>query len=466
MKVEPGGVLGEIVARKRVDVAARLEGVTLDDIRARAQPTQRSLAEALSRPGARFVMEVKHTSPSKGASAGHAPEDAARAYADVADAISVLTDAPYFGGSFEDLVAVRDIFDGPVLCKDFTVDVRQVAEARIHGADAVLVMLSVLDDETAAACLAEVERFGMSAIVEVHDEAEMRRAAALGARIIGINNRDLKTLTTDLAVTERLAPIAPEGAILVSESGIAEHGDVLRLAPLVDAFLVGSSLMAQADIHGAARRLVHGRVKVCGLTRANDIAEARRLGASFGGLIFAEGSPRQVTREQAVALAAAAMMPLVGVFQNAPAEQVADLAATLGLAAVQLHGGEDEDYVEALRPLLPDGTEIWTAIPVSAEIKPGASFGDRALFDTQAGNAFGGTGRAFDWGKVIGRPDFPASLLAGGLGPANAAAAARVGAWAIDVNSSVEDAPGIKSAEKLAALFEALRPAVRGEGSC
>src|SRR5438093_128509 len=175
----PGGVLGEIVARKRVDVMARLDGVSLEDLRARAAPTTRSLAAALARPGARFIMEMKRTSPSKGASAGHEPEEVAVAYGDVADAISVLTDTPYFGGSFLDLAIVRRSFDGPILCKDFTVDVRQVPEARIHGADAVLVMLSVLDDEAAAACIAEARRFGMDALVEVHDEQELQRALAL-----------------------------------------------------------------------------------------------------------------------------------------------------------------------------------------------------------------------------------------------------------------------------------------------
>lgn len=462
----PGGVLGEIVARKRIDVAARLEGVTLEDLRSRAEPTPRSLAAVLARQGARFIMEMKRTSPSKGASAGHEPEDVAAAYADVADAISVLTDTPYFNGSFVDLAIVRHSFDGPILCKDFTVDVRQVPEARIHGADAVLVMLSVLDDEVAAACIAEAERFGMDALVEVHDEAELERALALRARIIGINNRDLKTLNTDLAVTERLAPLIPAGPILVSESGIATRDDVERLAPFVDAFLVGSSLMAQADIAGAARRLVYGRVKVCGLTRPEDLDTARRLGASFGGLIFAEGSPRRLPPEQALALATIADLPLVGVFRDAPVERVVDTAATLGLAAVQLHGQEDEAYVEALRPMLPDGCEVWTAVPISTDDDPGPSFGDRPLFDTKSDGVFGGTGRSFDWSRVQAREDFPNAILAGGLGPDNIAAAARLGAWALDVNSGVEDAPGIKSADKLQALFEALRPAVRGEATC
>ena len=466
---EPDGVLGEIVARKRIDVAARLEGESLEALQARAQPTSRSLVKALSRPGVRFIMEMKRTSPSKGDSAGHEPEAVARGYSGIADAMSVLTDGPYFGGSFDDLAVVRRVFDGPILCKDFTVDVRQVPEARIHGADAVLVMLSVLGDAEAAACIAEAQRLAMGALVEVHDEAELDRAMRLGASIIGINNRDLKTLDTDLAVTERLAPMVPPGPILLSESGVATHADIERLAPLVDGFLVGSSLMAEADIAGAARRLVFGRVKICGLTRPEDLAAARAEGASYGGLIFVDGSPRQLADTQALALAAAARhsgLPIVGVFRDAPVEAVADAVHAYGLAAVQLHGNEDPAYAMQLKLSVPADCEIWTTVAVGDEDSDLALREGRPLFDTRVGEQVGGTGRLFDWDRVRGHPALSRAIIAGGLGPDSAAAAARLGAWALDVNSSVEDAPGIKSAAKLRALFEALRPAGRGEERC
>jgi indole-3-glycerol phosphate synthase/phosphoribosylanthranilate isomerase len=464
---DPGGVLGEIVARKRVEVAARLEGKNLESLRAEALPTARSLETVLRRPGARFIMEMKRRSPSKGESAGHDPLAVAQAYAGIADAMSVLTDAPYFGGSFDDIAIVRQAFDGPILCKDFTVDPRQVPEARLHGADAVLVMLSVLDDEDAAACIAEAERLAMGALVEVHDEAELARALRLGARILGINNRDLKSLRTELAVTERIAPLVPPGPLLISESGIATHADVERLAPLVDGFLVGSSLMAEADIAGAARRLVFGRVKVCGLTREDDIAVAHAMGASFGGLIFVPESPRNVSEDRAALLAACAAergLPMVGVFRNAAAGDVSGRAERLGLAAVQLHGEEDEAYVAELRRHLPDGCEIWGAMMIQpGDSDRGDGRGDRTLFDTKAGGRSGGTGLTFDWDQVRGRPDLGRGLIAGGLSPDNAAAAAQLGAWALDVNSGVEDSPGVKSSARLTALFEALRPPSRRE---
>ena len=208
-------VLGEIVAAKRIEVAARFGDMTADAMRAGVTPTTRSLRAVLAQPGARFVMEVKRASPSGHRSAVE-PADAARAYAGVADAISVLTDAPYFHGSLDDLRTVRALFAGPILAKDFVVDPRQLIEARGAGADAALCMLSVVSDDEAAAVYAEAKRLGMDVITEVHDEAELARAAALGADIIGINNRNLKTLPTDLAVTARRAPLAPRDALLIS----------------------------------------------------------------------------------------------------------------------------------------------------------------------------------------------------------------------------------------------------------
>ena len=145
--LEPGGVLGEIAAAKRVELAGRFGGVSLDALRARARPTRRSLAAAMAQPGARFILEIKRASPSGGTIRRMAdPGAIARGYAGVADALSVLCDHTYFGGSLDDLVAARGEFDGPILAKDFFIDLRQVPEARIAGADAILVILALLED--------------------------------------------------------------------------------------------------------------------------------------------------------------------------------------------------------------------------------------------------------------------------------------------------------------------------------
>lgn len=463
---DPHGVLDEIVARKRRDVAARLGQQTMADLLSRAPPTMRSLAAVIGKPGARFIMEVKRASPSGGAIRPNIDVSAvARGYQGVADAVSVLVDEPYFGGSYEDLRAVRAVFDGPILAKDFVVDPRQVAEARRHGADAVLVMLSVLDDEDAREVLRVAEALGMGALVEVHDEAEAKRAIDLGARIIGINNRDLRTLKVDLAVTERLAPLIPSDRLVVAESGIGSRADVERLAPHADAFLIGTTLMKAARPDLAAREIAFGRVKVCGLTSAEDAATAYASGASYAGMIFVPGTPRAVTLEGGRAIVRASGALRVGVFRDAAVADVDEAARELDLDAVQLHGREDSAYFGALRTKLRPEVEIWAASGVGGKIddRGGA---DRLLFDTVVDGRSGGTGRAFDWGRIAKHPALGRSILAGGLQPDNARAAAAIGAHAIDVSSGVEGSPGRKDKDRLRAFFDALRPTARGDKAC
>ena len=452
-------VLARIVTRKRREVAARLDGPVA------ASPTALSLVEVLGRPGARFIMEVKRASPS-GHRSSVSVEAAAAAYAPVADAISVLTDGEDFGGSLDDLRLVRERFDGPILAKDFIVEPAQVSEARAAGADAVLVMMSVLDGGNAAAVLAEARRLSMDAIVEVHDESELARALALGAAIVGINNRDLKSLTTDLAVTERIAPLVPADVLVISESGVKSRADVERLGVHVNAFLVGSALMAAPDIAEAARALVHGRVKLCGLTNIEDVSLAARSGATHAGLILVPGTPRALERRWAASLARSVRehgLKTVGVFRDASCHDVARAAEALRLDAVQLHGHENDYEIGSLRSLLPPKVEIWAVRGVGASVDPERSGATRFMFDTVMDGLGGGTGSAFEWRLIAGQANLADAFLAGGIGPSNARAAARVGAYGLDVCSSVEARPGVKDPAKVAALFAALRPASRGD---
>lgn len=454
---EAVGVLGRIVAAKRSEIAQRFAGVALDALRARARPTRLSLADTLARPGARFIFEIKRASPSAGSIRKDAdPHALARGYNGVADALSVLTDGAFFGGSLDDLAAARPAFAGPILAKDFFIDLRQVAEARIAGADAILVMLSVLADDEARAMIGEARRLGMDALVEVHDDAEMARALALSAPLIGINNRDLRDLSVDRSTTTRLAPLAP-GRLLVSESGIRSRPDAESLAGSVDAFLVGSALMHAKRPAQEARALAFGRVKLCGINRRQDFEAAAP--AAFAGFLFVGGSPRRVSLARAAQLVGEArrrgILP-IGIFRNAPIRTVADHAALLGLHAVQLHGREDSDYAASLRRQITPDCEIWTAVSVGRETLSRYG-GDRLLFD----NGDGGTGRSFDWQLVRQHPALSRCLIAGGIGPSNARAAAALGAFAIDVGSAVDAVPGIKSPAKMQALFDSLRPGCR-----
>jgi indole-3-glycerol phosphate synthase/phosphoribosylanthranilate isomerase len=443
-------ILDRIVAAKRAELRERYDGVSLDSLRARATLTERSLSAALAQPGARFILEIKKASPSSGPIRPNADAaKLARGYAGVADALSVLCDGPFFGGSLADLAAARGEFDGPILAKDFFIDPRQVVEARLAGADAVLVMLSLLADEQARAMIAEAARLGMDALLEAHDEAEMQRAVALGAALVGINNRDLRDLSIDLATTERLARLAA-GRIVVSESGIESRADVERLAPEVDGFLVGSTLMRAPSPAEAARALIFGRTKLCGLNRAEDFEAAGR--ATHVGLIMVPESPRAVTLGQALRLAPLHPAP-VGVFRNASVETVSEAAMIMGFAAVQLHGAEDAAYIRKLARRLPDTCEIWKAVEVGRAAPERFDAADRLLFDSGAG----GTGRTFDWTLLRDHPGLGQGIIAGGIGPHNAREARRLGAFAIDVGSGLDARPGRKSAEKIATLFEGLR---------
>ena len=257
--------LTEICATKRNEVSARKAQATVGDLDARAasQTAPRGFRAALEEKAAAgfgLIAEVKKASPSKGLiRPDFHPADHARAYeAGGAACLSVLTDAPYFQGHEDYLVQARAACTLPVLRKDFMVDPWQVAEARSIGADAILIIVAALED----ALMAEIESAalerGMDVLVEVHNEAEMERAAALQSRLIGVTNRDLKRFVTDIGTTERLAPLAPAGTLLVSESGINSHADLLRLAPAARCFLVGESLMRQADVAAATRTLLDG----------------------------------------------------------------------------------------------------------------------------------------------------------------------------------------------------------------
>ena len=260
--IATGTVLDSIVQARR----ERIEELRarFGHLRAEELPhSQRSFAAALrtrsggaAGPQPALIMECKAASPSRGTiRSDYDPAALATQYAPHAAAVSVLTEPDRFNGSFDDLAAVREVVDVPVLCKDFIVDEVQVLAARSLGADAVLLMLSVVPDDVYRELAELAHSLGMEVLTEVSTPEEMHRAAALGAEVIGINNRDLRTLDTNLARTEELAPLAPAGVVLIGESGVSTPDDVRRLSGLVDALLVGSSLSGAPDPAEAARDL-------------------------------------------------------------------------------------------------------------------------------------------------------------------------------------------------------------------
>lgn len=446
--------LERILSATRADLSGRMKARPLDSFRSTLTPSDRPLAAALSRPRCGFILECKRASPSLGPiRPGADPAEVAATYGWAADAISVLTDPAFFGGSHDDLRRARAACGVPVLQKDFVVDPYQVYEGRDAGADAVLLMLSVLDDASYGECRAAADSLAMDVLTEVHDAEELARAIKLGAALIGVNSRDLDTMQIDRDAVERLAPAVPADRLVIAESGIRDHGDVRRLRPLVHGLLVGSALMGAPDLARAVRELVVGRLKVCGLTRAGDAVSAWEAGATLGGVVFVPTSTRCITLEQARAVCAASALRMVGVFADAPVPQIVEAARRCGLAAVQLHGAEDRARIARLRGEIPDGVEIWQArSPTDAPSSRGGLAVDRIVLDMS-----GGTGQAFDWSLLDRQPEPREMIVAGGITPENASDADALDAWALDVSSGVESAPGIKDRARLDRLAAALR---------
>ena len=266
--VETGTILDRILERTARDVAERKRRVPPEVLTERALKRKPavSLRHALRAPDVSVIAEIKRASPSRGVFPVEVdPPAVADAYLrGGAAALSVLTDAPFFQGSLADLdaaaaVAHRRPRAAPVLRKDFVLDPYQIVEARAHGADAILLIVAALLDDALVAFISEATALGMDALVEVHDEAELARAQAAGAGVLGINNRDLKNFVVDLATTERLAPLVAAGTTLVGESGVFGPADVERLAAAgVHAVLVGEGLIVQPDRAAAVRELRGG----------------------------------------------------------------------------------------------------------------------------------------------------------------------------------------------------------------
>ena len=461
-----GNVLATILNPKVEWLARMKKELPLESFKDSLKLSDRSFYTSLSSGKTRFILECKKASPSKGLiREDFSPKDIARVYDKYAAAISVLTDEDFFQGDYKYLKEVHENSHVPVLCKDFIFDPYQVYLARYYGADAILLMLSVLTDEAYIELSTIAKNLNMGILTEASTEDEVKRALKLKAQVLGINNRNLRTLKVDLENVRTLSKLLPKGQVAISESGIYTHAQVLELSSYVKGFLVGSSLTGEPDIEKATRKLIFGENKVCGITRGKDAIYSYYAGANYNGLIFYPKSKRYVTLERAreiidIARSANTKQEFVGVFVNDTIEKIVEYAYLLKLSVIQLHGNEDENFINKLREKLPPYTKIWKAVGIkdkypSKEIDSYLTLCDKVLLDNKNDTAFGGTGESFDWKKISHPKD--RIILAGGLNPKNLKEALKIGTIGLDLNSGVEKEPGIKDKEKLEEAFSIIK---------
>ena len=494
--------LSEIIAVKKQRVAAAKTRLTFEQVRERgrirAGSNNLNFADALrSCRAINLIAEFKRRSPSKGKINSQAdPVTMAQLYeAAGAAAVSVLTEEDYFDGSLEDLRLTREVTSLPVLRKDFIFDDYQVYESAWAGANALLLIVAALNDETLRKLRAITEdELGMTALVEVHTKSELDRAVDCGARVIGVNNRDLRTFNVSIDTSLQLAKVAPRDAILISESGLTP--DAVR--QLSDAgyqgFLVGEALMRASDPAKALREFIEEPeghrvarsvfVKICGITNIDDARAAVSAGADMLGFNFYRPSPRfieppsaaeiiKAIRSEAVGKNRSAS--IIGVFVNESIENVARIADEAGLDGIQLHGEEIVEYCRRLKVVCPQKFLIKAlAAGPNDKVQSANRYPtDAIMIDAFDSKLRGGTGRIANWAFAHELAHQARVFLAGGLSPENVGEAiAAVHPYGVDVCSAVETEPGRKSAKRMREFVDAVRSsklqdetASAGEGS-
>jgi indole-3-glycerol phosphate synthase / phosphoribosylanthranilate isomerase len=456
-------------AKKRGDMERQLE----------RSGKHRLIAALAGQTRPNIIAEFKRRSPSKGSINSESdPATMARIYEVAgAAAISVLTEEDYFGGSLEDLRQIRGAVRLPLLRKDFIVDEGQLYESAWAGADAVLLIVAAMDDQTLIRLRKVAEdELGMDALVEVHTKHELERAIGCGAHLIGVNNRNLRTFEVSVETSRELARAAPADVTLVSESGL-KPADVEELRKAgYRGFLIGERFMRSDDPEGAIREFIGEpasltpRVKICGITNLRDARAAVEAGADMLGFNFYPPSPRFIDPEAAREIIAAvradggpepAGVIMLGVFVNESVENVIRIAERSGLDGIQLHGDETAEYFDELKQHSPQRFAVKVVRSNGTVDVPGlrAYAADAFMLDTYDPNLRGGTGRTADWtaAREAARR-LPRLFLAGGLTPENVGAAiSSVRPYAVDACSALELSPGKKDRARMREFVAAVR---------
>ena len=478
-------ILDKIIEATKIRVAQEKQVESPESVKAAAVALPVDIGfpfeAALRQQDFNFICEVKKASPSKGIIAEYFPYlDIAKEYEVAgAAAISVLTEPDFFKGDKKYLQEIASTVKIPVLRKDFIIDEYQIYQAKVWGASAILLICACLDVPTLTKFRELADSLGLSSLVEAHDEHEVQMAIDCGARIIGVNNRNLKDFTVDVQNSVRLRNLVQDDVIFVSESGLETPEDIQVLRDNnIGVALMGETFMRSpnkveklAYLYGST--YYTPKVKMCGISKVETIPAVVEAKPDYMGLVFAP-SKRQVTVDQAKTLVEELHkqytkrynngaeqsnndeIKTVGVFVNETLENLVTIATDANLDAVQLHGDEDEAFIKALKEKT--DVEVWKAVQIRSSTDAEAwidSSADMLLFDAYHKDERGGTGEVFDWSCLdeFERP----FMLAGGIDSTNVAHAIRtVRPYGIDISSGIET-DGVKDDEKIKAFTNIVR---------
>ena len=478
-------ILDKIIEATKIRVAQEKQVESPEAVKAAAlalpSDTGFPFEAALRQQDFNFICEVKKASPSKGIIAEDFPYlDIAKEYEVAgAAAISVLTEPDFFKGDKKYLQEIASTVKIPVLRKDFIIDEYQIYQAKVWGASAILLICACLDVPTLTKFRELADSLGLSSLVEAHDEHEVQMAIDCGARIIGVNNRNLKDFTVDVQNSVRLRNLVQDDVIFVSESGLETPEDIQVLRDNnIGVALMGETFMRSpnkveklAYLYGPT--YYTPKVKMCGISKVETIPAVVEAKPDYMGLVFAP-SKRQVTVDQAKTLVEELHkqytkrynngaeqsnndeIKTVGVFVNETLDNLVSIATETNLDAVQLHGDEDEAFIQSLKERT--NVEVWKAVQIRSAADAEAwidSSADMLLFDAYHKDERGGMGEVFDWSCLdeFERP----FMLAGGIDSTNVARAIRtVRPYGIDISSGIET-EGVKDDEKIKAFTNIVR---------
>lgn len=478
-------ILDKIIEATKIRVAQEKQVESPESVKAAAlalpSDTGFPFEAALRQQDFNFICEVKKASPSKGIIAEHFPYlEIAKEYEVAgAAAISVLTEPDFFKGDKKYLQEIASTVKIPVLRKDFIIDEYQIYQAKVWGASAILLICACLDVPTLTKFRELADSLGLSSLVEAHDEAEVQMAIDCGARIIGVNNRNLKDFTVDVQNSVRLRNLVEDDVIFVSESGLETPEDIQVLRDNnIGVALMGETFMRSpnkveklAYLYGPT--YYTPKIKMCGISKVETIPAVVEAKPDYMGLVFAP-SKRQVTVDQAKTLVEELHkqytkrynngaeqsnndeIKTVGIFVNETLDNLVTIATEVNLDAVQLHGDEDEAFIQSLKERT--NVEVWKAVQVRSAADAEAwidSSADMLLFDAYHKDERGGMGEVFDWSCLdeFERP----FMLAGGIDSTNVARAIRtVRPYGIDISSGIET-EGAKDDEKIKAFTNIVR---------